>query len=284
MQIKFDKVSYSPRNVSIEGVCALEDISFELDHPGLTGIMGEHGSGKRSLLFILSGLLCPERGHVYINGMDTAGKAYRRDPEKPECAFVMRGAELFCEKTTEREFDTLLRGSKLSTEEKAERMHSALSLVGLESAAVIQMAPAALSRLERYRLSIAMALASKPDILLLDEPLEQLDATGRKMLRGLVEKLVDEGCHIVITGNDADFFAEHADRVLVMQNGRLIRSGTARDIFAGYYDLIRNQIPIPEVKKAAQLLLERGVNMPSNIFEYEQFIDRLKIIMWRKQK
>ena len=69
-----------------------------------------------------------------------------------------------------------------------------------------------------------------------------------------------------------------------MQNGRLIRSGTARDIFAGYYDLIRNQIPIPEVKKAAQLLLERGVNMPSNIFEYEQFIDRLKIIMWRKQK
>ena len=59
---------------------------------------------------------------------------------------------------------------------------------------------------------------------------------------------------------------------------------SAKDVFVNYYDLIRNHIPVPKVKKTAQMLRERDVNMPSNVVEYEQFIDRLKIIMWRKQR
>jgi len=285
MQIRFDKVSYFPSDVNIDGICAVEDLSFEIGRPGLTGIMGDADSGKNTVLFLLSGLLRPRKGHILIDDQDICSKSYIRNTSKVRSAFIMREAgKLFYEKTVEREFNTVLRCFKLSDEEKQKRIASALCSVGLDMEDVIQTAPGALTKCDRYKLSIALSLVTKPDILLLDEPMTQLDSKGREMLLILLEKLKAEDCCVIIASNDADLLSEHADTVLVLQKGRLIRSGSAKDVFVNYYDLIRNHIPVPKVKKTAQMLRERDVNMPSNVVEYEQFIDRLKIIMWRKQR
>ena len=68
------------------------------------------------------------------------------------------------------------------------------------------------------------------------------------------------------------------------QYGALFRDGSAKEIFSDYFDLIHNGIGVPQVRRAAQLLRDRGVDMPGNIILYSQFIDRLKILMWRKNK
>lgn len=285
MQIRFEKVSYSSQRVGIDNLHPVDNLSFELEGPGLTGIMGTPASGNNTVLHLLAALLRPDRGRVLINGEDINSKSYRRSHKKAPCAFVLPGAErLLWEKTPEREFNVVFRHSGLSAEEKEERVEYALGCVGLDRESITNTAPAAYSRIDKYKLSLALSLAARADILLLDEPMAQLDAEGRKMMLRLLEKLKNDGCHIVIATNDADFLAEHADTVLVMRNGRIIRSGRARDVFVNYYDLIRNDIPVPNVKKTVQLLRERDVDMPSNVVEYEQFIDRLKILMWRKQK
>lgn len=285
MQVKFDKVSYFPARSDVETMCSIRELDFEIELSGLTGIMGNAGCGKSGLLQLMSGMLHPDIGTILINGADINSKKYKRSNERVRCACVLRGAErTVYEKNTERELSSAIRGLGLSDEEKRERMDFALSCVGLEWERTAPIAPSALSAEERYKLAIAAALVSKPDILLLDEPLLQLVGNGRKVLSELFKKIESMGCHVVIATNDADFLAEYAETVLVMRRGTLIRMGSPKTVFADYYDLIRNGIPVPKVKLTAQKLRERGVNMPSNVVDYENFIDRLKIIMWRKEK
>lgn len=285
MQINFDKISYFPSHVNVDGVSTVENLSFELEGSGLTGVMGDSDSGKTTLLYLLSALLRPDKGHILVDGVDINSKKYKRSDKKPCCAFVMRQAEcLLNAESVERELALVLRGRGMSEEEKQERINYAKRTVGLDFDTYAHVAPASLARHYRYMVSLACALVLKPDILLLDEPMLQLDAKGRKMLLELIEKLVGEGCHIIVATNDADFLAEHANQILILRKGQLVRKGSPKEIFANYFDLIRNQIPVPKVKKTAQMLRERDVNMPANVVEYEQFINRLKIIMWRKQR
>lgn len=285
MHIRFEKVSYSPGRVNIEAAENLDRLSFELEGAGFTGIVGGAGSGKCSVLYLLSGLLRPERGQIFVDGEDINGKNYRRGQKKVSCAFVARNADMaFYEKTVERELEIVLRPASYDADEKKRLMSQALKRAGLDFEAVSQIAPASMSRSLRYKLSLASALLTKPDILLLDEPFTQLDASGRKMFTELVLSLKEEGCRVIAATNDVDFLAEHADHVLLMQRGRLIRSGTPRHIFNDCYDLLRNRIPVPKVKKITQKLWEKDVNIPANVVEYEQLTDRLKIIMWRKSR
>ena len=100
----------------------------------------------------------------------------------------------------------------------------------------------------------------------------------------MVDALNAAGTTIIMISHNADALAEHARRIIVLKNGALIRDGSTRDVFSDYYDLLHNGIGVPQVRRAAQLLRERGVDMPGNIIQYDEFIDRLKIIMWRKSR
>ena len=285
MQISFKEVSYSPARLSADGLKAVEALNFDVDKAGVTGIMGTADSGRRTVLLLLAAMLRPQKGHVLINAEDMNSKKYKSRKDKPGCAFVLRDTDfLFYEKSVEREFDNILKKREQSAEDKKNRIVSALESVGLEAGEVLDLSPAALSKCDRYKLSLALAVATEAEILLLEEPIEQLDAKGRNCFRELCRILTAKGCYIFISTNDADFLAEYANQVLIMKNGSLIRSDTARLVFADYYYLIRNELPVPSVKTTIQRLHERDVNIPSNIVDYEQFIDRLKIIMWRKQR
>jgi len=100
----------------------------------------------------------------------------------------------------------------------------------------------------------------------------------------LLVSLNERGVTVVLATNDAELLSRCARRVLVLEKGRLIRDDSARALFTDYYFLLRHSLPNCRVRQLAQCLRERDVNMPANIMSYEQFIDRLKIIMWRKKK
>lgn len=264
---------------------ALDGIDLEIPQGQLIGIIGHTGSGKSTFIQHLNALLPPTEGKIYVGGKDINADKYARKAVKGEVGLVFQYPEyqLF-ETTVERDVAFGLRHSGLSREETAAAVKAALELVGFDYDAVRDKSPLGFSGGEKRRIAIAGVLASKPRVLILDEPVAGLDPLGRQDFLNMVDALNKDGVTIIMISHNADALAEHARRIIVLRDGALFRDGSAKEIFSDYFDLIHNGIGVPQVRRAAQLLRDRGVDMPGNIILYSQFIDRLKILMWRKNK
>lgn len=264
---------------------AIDGISLTIEPGQLVGIIGHTGSGKSTFIQHLNALLQPTAGKVYCGGKDINADKYSRKAVKAQVGLVFQYPEyqLF-ETTVERDVAFGLRHSGLSREETAAAVKAALELVGFDYDAVRDKSPLGFSGGEKRRIAIAGVLASKPRVLILDEPVAGLDPLGRQDFLNMVDALNKDGVTIIMISHNADALAEHARRIIVLRDGALFRDGSAKEIFSDYFDLIHNGIGVPQVRRAAQLLRDRGVDMPGNIILYSQFIDRLKILMWRKNK
>lgn len=264
---------------------AIDGISLTIEPGQLVGIIGHTGSGKSTFIQHLNALLQPTAGKVYCGGKDINADKYSRKAVKAQVGLVFQYPEyqLF-ETTVERDVAFGLRHSGLSREETAAAVKAALELVGFDYDAVRDKSPLGFSGGEKRRIAIAGVLASKPRVLILDEPVAGLDPLGRQDFLNMVDALNKDGVTIIMISHNADALAEHARRIIVLRDGALFRDGSAKEIFSDYFDLIHNGIGVPQVRRAAQLLRDMGVEMPGNIILYSQFIDRLKILMWRKNK
>ena len=285
MPIKLDNVSYTYAPGTTLAVQALRGVSLEIGDGEFVGVMGCTGSGKSTLIQLIAGLIAPTQGSVLLDGEDINAKKYDRDALHRKVGLVFQYPEyqLF-ETTVERDVAFGLRHSGLSREETAAAVKAALELVGFDYDAVRDKSPLGFSGGEKRRIAIAGVLASKPRVLILDEPVAGLDPLGRQDFLNMVDALNKDGVTIITISHNADALAEHARRIIVLRDGALFRDGSAKEIFSDYFDLIHNGIGVPQVRRAAQLLRDRGVDMPGNIILYSQFIDRLKILMWRKNK
>jgi len=285
MQVKFDSVTCSPSRINIRGVCPLNNFSLELAGPGIIGIMGGRLSVSRTLLYLLAGVVRPERGHIFINGEDIHRRKYKNSGDMLRCVLVTADSgKLLYDKSAAKDVEAALSKLVFSPEEIQAAVSSVFERVGLDAEKAGNVPAARLTRADRFKLSLACAVAENPDVLLLEDPFTQMDTEGRAKLPLLLKQLAADGCLVIVTTNDVDFLAEHVGRVLVLDKDRIIRDDCPKTIFLDYFDLIRNGIPVPAVKMTVQKLRERDVNMPSNVVEYEQFIDRLRILMWRKQR
>lgn len=264
---------------------ALRDVSLSVERGEFIGLIGHTGSGKSTLIQHLNGLLKPTSGTVLFQGEDIWKdvKFTRETRYHVGLVFQYPEYQLF-ETTVERDVAFGLRHSGLSREETAAAVKAALELVGFDYDAVRDKSPLGFSGGEKRRIAIAGVLASKPRVLILDEPVAGLDPLGRQDFLNMVDALNKDGVTIIMISHNADALAEHARRIIVLRDGALFRDGSAKEIFSDYFDLIHNGIGVPQVRRAAQLLRDRGVDMPGNIILYSQFIDRLKILMWRKNR
>lgn len=286
MPIKLENISYTYAQGSPFAVHALNDISLELSAGEYVGLVGAPGSGKSALLRLMAGLITPDGGQFFIDGEAVDARKNAKSTRAEllgRVALLPEGAEgsLF-ETTVYRELAFSLRGRGLAREDISARAREALMAVGMDYDALCGASPLALPLAARRRLALACALMTSPEYLLLDEPLKGLDAPARRELMDIFDALNSRGMGIVLASAESDDIAERAGRVLVMCRGALIRDGSARGVFSDYYDLARHGVAVPCVKAASQLLRERGVDMPANVVRYDEFIDRLKIIMWRK--
>lgn len=284
MSLKLDTVSYSP-SPGYPGLDALSSISLEITDGEFVGLMGAEGSGKSSLLALMAGLVRPESGIVYLDGRDINKKIKKGDsaPRKPALLTANSCCSLY-ESSIEREVNSSLRAGGLSKDERAERVRCWLEKLGFDAEKYSGISPLCLSDGEKQRLALAAVLVKEAPVLLLDEPFRGLDSGERHELIRLITQLNRGGSTVVLATNDADILAEYAGRVIVLERGRLVKDGSAKAVFTDYFELLRHGIPVPKVRLTAQRLRERDVNMPGNIIAYDQFIDRLKIIMWRKEK
>ena len=205
---------------------ALDNVSVAIPSGSLTALLGPSGSGKSTLLRVIAGLEQPDSGQVVILGEDATGLP----PQKRGVGMVFQHYAAFKHMTV---FDNVAFGLSIRKRPKEEirrRVHELLELVQLHGLA--QRYPSQLSGGQRQRMALARALAIEPRVLLLDEPFGALDARVRKELRQWLRHL-HEDVHVttVLVTHDQEEAMEVADRVVLMNEGRIEQIGKPRDLY-----------------------------------------------------
>jgi sulfate/thiosulfate transport system ATP-binding protein len=205
---------------------ALDDVSVEIPSGSLTALLGPSGSGKSTLLRVIAGLERPDAGTVEIDGRD----ATTLPPQRRGVGFVFQHYAAFKHMTVR---ENVAFGLKVARRPKAEiraRVDELLELVQLPGLA--DRYPAQLSGGQRQRMALARSLATRPSVLLLDEPFGALDARVRRELRAWLRHLHDE-VHVttVFVTHDQEEAMEVADRIVVMNAGRVEQVGGPRDLY-----------------------------------------------------
>jgi sulfate/thiosulfate transport system ATP-binding protein len=205
---------------------ALDDVSVEIPSGSLTALLGPSGSGKSTLLRVIAGLERPDAGTVEIDGRD----ATALPPQRRGVGFVFQHYAAFKHMTVR---ENVAFGLKVARRPRAEiraRVEELLELVQLPGLA--DRYPSQLSGGQRQRMALARSLAVQPSVLLLDEPFGALDARVRKELRAWLRHLHDE-VHVttVFVTHDQEEAMEVADRIVVMNHGRVEQVGGPRDLY-----------------------------------------------------
>jgi sulfate transport system ATP-binding protein len=221
-------MSIEVRNVTkrFGSFLALDDVSLEIPQGSLTAILGPSGSGKSTLLRIVAGLERPDSGEVLLEGED----ATRLTPQRRNVGFVFQHYAAFKHMTVRDNVAFALTIRKRPKQEIRERVDELLELVQLSGFA--DRYPSKLSGGQRQRMALARALAAKPHVLLLDEPFGALDARVRAELRDWLRRLHEE-VHVttVFVTHDQEEAMEVADRVAVLDHGRLEQVGAPAELY-----------------------------------------------------
>jgi sulfate transport system ATP-binding protein len=209
---------------------ALDNVTLDVPSGELVALLGPSGCGKTSLLRIIAGLETPDNGSIHFHGEE----ATDRDVRERQVGFVFQHYALFRHMTV---FENIAFGLRVrpkqtrpSEEEIRRRVHELLELVQLDWLA--DRYPPQLSGGQRQRIALARALAVEPKVLLLDEPFGALDAKVRKDLRRWLRRLHDE-LHItsVFVTHDQEEALEVADRIVVMNQGKIEQIGTPQEVY-----------------------------------------------------
>jgi sulfate transport system ATP-binding protein len=205
---------------------ALDDVSVEIPSGSLTALLGPSGSGKSTLLRVIAGLERPDAGSVEIDGRD----ATDLPPQRRGVGFVFQHYAAFKHMTVRENVAFGLKVARRPKPEIRARVDELLELVQLPGLA--DRYPSQLSGGQRQRMALARSLAVQPSVLLLDEPFGALDARVRQELRAWLRHLHDE-VHVttVFVTHDQEEAMEVADRIVVMNHGRVEQVGGPRDLY-----------------------------------------------------
>jgi len=211
------------------GVVALEGVDLSIRQGEFLAVLGQNGSGKTTLVKHFNGLLMPTEGSVRVVGEETVEQGIRRLGEQVGYVFQNPDHQIFSDTI----FDEVAFGPKIrgmGEDEIEERVSEALAAVGLEGRG--DEDPFGLTKGERQRVAVASVLAVRPEVLILDEPTTGLDYAEQQRMMDLVRQLNEAGSTIVIVTHTMWIVAEYAHRVLVVRDGKVVLSGTVREVFA----------------------------------------------------
>ncbi len=245
---------------SPDSIWALSDVSFAVKPGEFLGIAGHTGSGKSTLVQHMNGILKPTRGRVMVRGLDMADKRSEAELRGTVgVVFQYPEHQLFAE-TVYKDVAFGPRNLGLPDDEVDERVHRALSRVGLDFVAVSQKSPFELSGGQQRRVAFAGILAMEPSVLVLDEPAAGLDPAGRRSFLQLIARLhKQEGLTVVMVSHNMDDLAAMCDRVLVMNEGCLQSVGAPSQVFLNVEGLRSIGLGTTSAQSMAVKLAEGGM-------------------------
>lgn len=226
---------------------AIKDISLSIEPGEFVAIVGRTGSGKSTLIQHLNGLLQPKSGKYFFNGENIWEKKYdlKKLRQKVALCFQYPEYQLFEENVLK---DIAFGPKNLGFDKKEceEKARHAMQLVGL-SKEFEKVSPFSLSGGQKRRVALAGILAMEPEYLILDEPVAGMDAPGKKVLFDLLHQLnKEQGITIILVSHNMDDVANHADRVLVMEDGQLKMDGKTEEIFVQKDELTAMGLGVPQ--------------------------------------
>lgn len=252
-------------------VKALDDLSLQIAEGEYLALIGPNGSGKSTLARHLNALLLPGEGDVLVDGLSTSREEYRYEIRRYVGMVFQNPDNQIVATTVEEDVAFGLENLALPPDVIRRRVAEALEMVGLTSFS--QHAPHLLSGGQKQRLAIAGVFAMQPRCLVLDEPTAMLDPRGRREVLETVKRLNrSEKITIVhITHFMEETF--DADRIIIMDKGRVILEGQPPDIFGGEVDLESLGLEMPSIPKVAQILRAGGLKIPPGVLDVKQLVN-----------
>ncbi len=276
MSIKVENISYIYGKGTPFEKKAVDDISFEIADGDFVGLIGHTGSGKSTLIQMLNGLIKPDSGKIYINGIDiTDGKTDMHDiRSKIGLVFQYPEYQLF-EDTVYKDIAYGPQNFGKSKEEIDKIIPELIELVGLD-ASVLDKSPFELSGGQKRRVAIAGVLALMPDILILDEPTAGLDPAGRNDILDCIKKLHDEKrITVILVSHSMEDIANVAQKIMIVSDSRLISFTTPEETFKSSEMLKNIGLNVPQVTRVVNHLKQKGIVLEGNIYTVDTALEAI---------
>lgn len=283
--IKLEKVNYTYMKGGPFEKQALFDVSLSVAEGEFVGVIGHTGSGKSTLIQMLNGLVKPQSGRVLIDEKDIHEKGADLRSVRFQVGLVMQYPEyqLF-EETVEKDIAFGPRNMKLPEQEIRERVQLAANMVGLPKE-TLKQSPFDLSGGQKRRAAIAGVLAMQPKILVLDEPTAGLDPAGRdEILYKIRDMHRRMGMTVLLVSHSMEDIAKLADRILVMNQGRVEMFAPPREIFKHRQRLEEIGLTVPQVTQITDALRAAGYPLPEGIYTMEEACGELAGILGLRQE
>ncbi len=255
---------------------ALDGVSFSVSPGEFVGIIGHTGSGKSTLMQHLNGLLRPTSGEILLGGKDIwSDKALTRQARfRVGLVFQYPEYQLF-EETVYKDIAFGPKNMKLSQEEIDRRVREAAGFVGLTEQQ-LHVSPFDLSGGQKRRVAIAGVIAMEPEVLILDEPTAGLDPSGREEILANIEAYRKaKNATVMMVSHSMEDVARLTDRLLVMNQSRLVFDATPKVVFEHAQELVDMGLNIPQVTQVFLELKKLGMDVPS-VYTLSQAVEALE--------
>lgn len=260
---------------NVEGITtAVDNVNLNIAQGSFVAILGHNGSGKSTLAKHMNAILNPTEGTVWVDGMDTSDEGKLWDIRQTAGMVFQNPDNQIIGQVVEEDVGFGPENMGIPTKEIWERVEESLRAVGMY--AYRKYSPNKLSGGQKQRVSIAGVLAMHPKCIVLDEPTAMLDPSGRKEVVRAVRALNQvEGVTIILITHYMEEII-HADRVFVMDSGKIAMEGTPREIFSQVEHLKELRLDVPQVTLLAYELKKKGLRLPDGILTVEEFADAIE--------
>ena len=258
---------------------ALNDVSVSIEKGEILAIIGHTGSGKSTLVQHLNGLLKPSSGKVTIDDIDISGRGGEAKKARQQVGMVFQYPEhqIFAE-TVYEDIAFGPRNRGFSAEEVDKQVHEAMAFVGLDFDSFAKRSPFQLSGGQMRRVAIAGVVAMNPDYLVLDEPSAGLDPRSRNaVFKEILALHKERGIAIVLVTHSMEEAAKYANRMLVINKGKILFDGKPAEIFSQHKDeLVAVGMDEPQVYKLSALLRSKGLDIAEGITDSAELVKNIK--------
>ena len=252
---------------------AIDDVSIEIKEGEFVAVLGHNGSGKSTFAKQLDAILLPTDGTVWIQGLDTSKEENLWEVRKKTGMVFQNPDNQIIGNIVEEDVGFGPENMGIPTDEIWKRVDESLEAVGMT--AYRMKSPNKLSGGQKQRVAIAGVMAMRPQCIVLDEPTAMLDRNGRREVVKTVHELNrQEGITVVLITHYMEEVI-HADRVIVMDDGRVVMDGTPREIFSRVEELKSYRLDVPQVTELAYELQKNGVDLPDGILTLEELMKYL---------
>lgn len=251
----------------------LKNFSVDFNEGEFTAVLGHNGSGKSTLAKLLNGLLKPTKGTVNILGMKTADEAFDLEIKKTVGMVFQNPDNQLVATVVDEDVAFGLENLGIPHDEMVKRVDDALAAVGMSE--FKKSTPHNLSGGQKQRIAIAGVIAMQPKCIVFDEPTAMLDPKGRKEVMQVIEHLCrDKGISVILITHYMNEAAK-ADRVIVMNEGKIILDGAPKEVFLNVGMLRKAGLDVPQATELSFELKKEGIDLGNGILTVSECVEAM---------